>query len=86
MKKNIKIGIGIGVFILLILIFIPFKTYWVDDKWVYGVKDMREIFPEANYDGQKVGNGITIFSVSSSQTKRLNVWQYLSAKKSGALR
>ena len=85
MNKSFLIFVAIILIMAAIsLSFVPFKKYMVDDRWVYGVSDMREIFPEANYAGQswEDDNGrITIMSVFSGQEMKLNFWQFLSYKR-----
>jgi len=85
MARKILIGITAGLILLLALSFIPFKTFMVNDKWVYGVEDMREIYPEIHPIGYDYGNGITLISQESYQSMKLNFWQYLSAKRNGAI-
>lgn len=80
--RNLSLLLVIG---LLIASFIPFQRYWVDDRWVYGVDSMSEIYPEIHQSGHNYGNGIILLSSSSSQTMKLNFWQIRDAEKAGAL-
>lgn len=65
-----------GIIGSLILTLIPFGNYMVDDRWVYEVDDMSEIYPELKGHTKNVYSG---------QSMDLNFWQYVSAERNNAL-
>jgi hypothetical protein len=82
-----RVLIGLVSAVVVAFFLIPIGTFWVDETWVYGVSDLRQIWTSANYEGQRFGkNGeFVLGEITSRQTESLTAFEYLRAKRAKAV-